>query len=503
MLEERPREIGTRGVNGPFAALPTEICHFIMEYADKASKDALAQCSRHSYSITFPFRFNRIKLSEVNHRPWLNSFTHGWLAPLVRWIRAVALDIADLRFLKSLPAELTVFPNLQSLKFSLHAPKPFEGNLFTTLITSLSQLPYFQNLTHLSLNFYGYVTQFEPGDILIMGTVQSSFADQQELKKEEIAAHKYERALRFFPSDMTRDILGDYLSKVQVIEKTLSGEIYYPKKLQSLELGMGSHQPYYLTPVLNCPAITTIYFDYSPSLLRDSKNLTPMLQFLSVKNLVIEHVARFPSPVVIANLFPNVTSITITKHYMIYWSEFVTLLPRVRDFIFPWPRVSCRYAGTDFMDVGMRSLIAGMDNMRYPNITFRGSYDSEEGYHKEISASCTVVVDKSGQWDVKWEGDVDFDPKDMKLADFEIEMLDRRILDSDDSDIWGEEDRGSVYSEYIETEEDGGPVHGSAEADDADSGDYRDFDDEYGDGDWDDDSEYWESEEDEAMDLIA
>lgn len=73
-------------VNGLFAVLPTEVCHFILAYMDKDSRDAFAKCSRHCYSVAFPSRFSGVKLSEVNHREWLKVFTRGWLAPLRRWV---------------------------------------------------------------------------------------------------------------------------------------------------------------------------------------------------------------------------------------------------------------------------------------------------------------------------------------------------------------------------------------------------------------------------------
>lgn len=447
--------------NGLFAALPTEICHFVLEYMDKQSRDAFAKCSRHCYSIAFPARFIGIKLSEVNHRYWLKVFTRGWLAPLSRWVHTVVLDIAEIKYITALPLKLTAFPNLRGLKFSIHAPKPFEGNVFDAFFSTLSTLPFYHNITHISIGWYGYHTRLEAPGLLFIGGGDGPAQLQNEIKEEEKTRDDYERDLGLFPE--ARDILGPHLSGVKVIEKTLSGDIYYPQNLQSLELSMGCQMPYYYTPMLNCSTVTTLIFVFFPSDFRGSTQLTNSLQFPTVKNMIISHVGVYSNTAIIAKHFPNVEFMAVTKYCSLYWTEFIRSLPQIKTFSLPWEKLRWRYTKLDFLERGINRLLAAGYIQHFPTITFSGDYGAEGGARqKYISVTCKIFPNAHGYWDFNWEGDTDYKPEDMPLPDYQQEMLNnaenrRNAVNRRDAENRrGEEGSGeemdaeSEHSEYVD-----------------------------------------------------
>ncbi|KAK6497162.1 hypothetical protein TWF506_004636 [Arthrobotrys conoides] len=471
--------------NGLFAALPTEICHFVLEYMDKQSRDAFARCSRHCYSIAFPARFIGIKFSEVDHRYWLKVFTQGWLAPLGRWVHTVVLDIADIKYITVLPLKLTVFPNLRGLKFNIHGPKPFEGNVFNTLSTSLSTLPFYNNITYLSINWYAYQIIFDNRDIIFVGEAFGPAQLEQEIRKEEKTRDHYDRDIELFPE--VKKILGPHLSKVEIIERTLNGDIHFPKKLQSLELGMGSQSPYYLTPMLNCSTITTLIFDFFPSKFRDSKGLSESLQFPAVKTIFFSHVGIYAETGMIANHFPNVEFIAVTRFCTMYWAEFIKSLPQVKTFTLPWYKIRYRYALLEFLERGIKKLLNEGHIPQHPTISFSGNYEveGEEGADgsstKYISLTCRILPNTSGSWDLNWEGDTDYKLEDMELPEYQEEALKNsrydRVYDEDYASSEEDIDDGSVHSEYMDSGSDEGRFEDGEEEGEADS----------------DDSEYWQS----------
>ncbi|KAF3223709.1 hypothetical protein TWF679_000146 [Orbilia oligospora] len=477
--------------NGLFAALPTEICHFVLGYMDKESRDAFARCSRHCYSIAFPARFIGIKLSEVNHRYWLKVFTRGWLAPLARWVHTVVLDIADLKYLTILPSKLTVFPNLRGLNFHIHAPKPFEGNVFTVLFRFLCTLPFYNNITYLSINWYAYQVVFDT-DIIFIGQGFGAAQQEQERKKEEKMRKQYDEDIQMFPE--VEEMLGPHLSKVQVIEKTLNGEIYFPKKLQTLELGMGSQTPYYLIPMLNCSNITTLVFDFFPSELRDSKALSSVLQFPMVKTMVFSHVGFYADTKIINNHFPNVEFMSVTKYCTLSWTEFIKAFPKVKIFNLPWHKMRWRYVEVGYLERAIKKLLKPVHLPLYPTISFSGNYEADGGM-KYIHLTCKLSLNASGGHEINWEGDTGYKLEDMKLADFQEEILrdprsgrdlDGYDRDWDRDDSSGEEmDAGSDHSEYVDTGSDEYEFSDGEEEEESYGGD----------------SEYWEGGDDEVEDM--
>ncbi|KAK6498427.1 hypothetical protein TWF481_011019 [Arthrobotrys musiformis] len=477
--------------NGLFAALPTEICHFVLEYMDKESRDAFARCSRHCYAIAFPARFSGVKLSEVNHRLWLKLFARGWLSPLARWIHTVVLDITDIKYITSLPQKLTIFPALRNLTLNIHAVKTFEGNVFNVLFSSLSTLPFYNNLIYLSLNWYGYRTHFEAAEIMYLGS-SGAARQQQEIRKEATMRDGYERDLVSGWCPHAKDMLGPHLSKVEVIEKTLSGELYFPKNLQSLELGMGCLSSYYLTPLLNCSMVTTLIFDSFFQELRDTKELTNSLQFPTVKNLVFNIISIYSDTTLIGKYFPNVEFIAVTRSCSIYWTDFIKSLPQVKTFTLPWPMRRWRYMEKSLLELGIDELLIIGHIPLFPTISFSGNYEIEGGHQKYISATCRTAPNNNSEDRFNWEGDLDYKPEDMKLPDFQEEML--AALDAEDEMSSGDE---------IEPRSEG------SEYEDSGSDDYELSTDEEEEEGFCGDSEYWESgdevqdesEEDSDLDL--
>ncbi|KAK6329968.1 hypothetical protein TWF718_003394 [Orbilia javanica] len=482
--------------NGLFAALPTEICHFVLEYMDKESRDAFAKCSRHCYSIAFPARFSGIKLSESNYKHWLGVFTRGWLAPLRRSVHMVVLDTTKVKYIAVILLKLLAFPNLRALSFNIHAPKSFEGNIFNFLLCTLSTLPFYDNITHMEFKSYGYQMQPQNPEVLFLGERDEPAQLKRELKRETEMRYHYERDIKLFPK--AGNILGPHISTVQVVEKSLNSDIYFPKNLRSLGVGMGSQTPYYFVPILGCPTLTTVIFEFFPSRLKDSKGLSNSLQFPLVKNLVIQHVGYYAEMDLIGKHFPNVEAVSVTKRCTRHWGDFVRDLPQVKKFTVPWHIDRWRYVTTDYLQSGIAGLLNTGYIQHHPTITFCGQYEVEGGSHlKYISATCVIVTNLDGSYDFQWEGDINHKPDDIILPGFQEEMLKEAESRGDDYMYSSSEemDTGSVHSEYVDTE--GNTRYQRSDEEEEDASLYGS------------DSEYWGSEgevvsesgEDSEMDL--
>ncbi|KAK6514557.1 hypothetical protein TWF281_004755 [Arthrobotrys megalospora] len=451
-----------RDVNGLFAVLPTEVCHFILAYMDKDSRDAFAKCSRHCYSVAFPSRFSGVKLSEVNHKEWLKVFTRGWLAPLRRWVDTVVLEIADIKYLQAFPPKPAIFPNLRSLKLHIHGPKAFGGNIYVALYASLCKQPYYDNLHHLEISWYGYHIRF--------GTVgMESYPIFLHPADEQMIRENYDRGMELIPQ-IERDILGPFLSREEIIEKSLAGDdIRLPKHLKSLELGAGSAELHHFIPFLNCPTVNTLYLDFLPSAVKSAESLVSSLQFPNIKTLVINHVGVYTNVLTIANHFPGLESIIVSKYCFFYWSDFICPISDIKKYSLPWPKMRMQYLEIHLIQREIDTVLTQGRLRCFPTIEFHGSYEIQ-GNKKDISATCTIIPDGRGSWEFTWEGDVDFKPDPSQLTDFEQEILRETETDSDISGSEEEEedddyDEDPLYvdigsepyrpSEDSESEEDG------------------------------------------------
>ncbi|EGX50651.1 hypothetical protein AOL_s00075g77 [Orbilia oligospora ATCC 24927] len=254
--EETETEDQTDGEN-LINLLPTELCHGILSFLDDDEKERFSRCSRHCYFLSFPLRFNgRVILSKHEDGVGIGDFADGkWLEPLRYHIRSAKIHFWQNELHRSLQS-IAIFPRLINLTICLTMDKGFERNLSVAVISSLSKLPFYDNIESLTLD---WSEQRTPGGLSRRHIELTSDSEDEEFRVTyrrgpgEMRLHKaYKQGFPRLSSE-TKEFLGGFIKGGEL--STVVKKLKFPKYLRSLDFNISCEDSAYALPFFqNCNA---------------------------------------------------------------------------------------------------------------------------------------------------------------------------------------------------------------------------------------------------------
>ncbi|KAF3201201.1 hypothetical protein TWF106_001133 [Orbilia oligospora] len=230
--------------------LPTELCHGILSFLDDDEKESFSRCSKHCYFLSFPLRFNgRVVLSKHEDGVGIGDFADGkWLEPLRYHIRSAKIHFWQNELHRSLQS-IAIFPRLINLTICLTMDKGFERNLSVAVISSLSRLPFYDNIESLTLD---WSEQRIPGGLSRRHIELTSDSEDEEFRVTyrrghgEMKLHKaYKQGFARLGSE-TKEFLGGFIKGGEL--STVVKKLKFPKYLRSLDFNISCEDSAYALP---------------------------------------------------------------------------------------------------------------------------------------------------------------------------------------------------------------------------------------------------------------
>ncbi|KAK6343063.1 hypothetical protein TWF718_008439 [Orbilia javanica] len=418
--------------NGIFSVLPTEICYSITSYLDPEDAAAFARCSRYCYSVAFQSRFRGIKLHDDNYKRFLKTFTGtGWLAPLKCHIRSMSLTMFTLDTLRDLHSAASVFPNLQSFKFTIFSYSIFSRNVYSAIFQILSTLPFYDNINNIAVIWTGIEEEWY-SDIDIYRLLPDP---------EKPAGGLYEWMMRQLPR--AQELLGPCLTRDEFSENMR--RLQLPKSLQSFRMAMEPDDYMHLLPILSSTSIQTLYIQRAPFPFITGFSFPTIRHLtLSMNSTLICYQQGFQ---ILKYQFPNLDSLTVTKarweqsvSYMFWFPEF----PEITHLDIPWPGSQPHKCRINALEHFISPMLHEENRRDLEKCTFRGRTCSITG-PRDVVATCTIskkeIVEQEFTqqiWEFYWEGDIDFDQMENDWLAWE----DLEPQEDFDSDYVASEDEG-------------------------------------------------------------
>ncbi|KAK6329969.1 hypothetical protein TWF718_003395 [Orbilia javanica] len=205
---------------------------------------------------------------------------------------------------------------------------PFEFNFYLGLFPLLSTLPFYEDIEYFSLDFGGRPrVNYCKGSIdsahiesagYVLGddsnTEESSTIIDLPSPPSEVTTdpEQYFAFQLALYTKAQRDFLGPYISQQEFLRRS-KDKTFFPKRLKSLRLNM-ERPELYLTPLLNCASVDTLWVKGAVVLIKDPDKPTEILQFPNVKNFTyrMRFAGRYKYIEKTQSQFPNVESFTLS-----------------------------------------------------------------------------------------------------------------------------------------------------------------------------------------------
>ncbi|KAK6339205.1 hypothetical protein TWF718_008627 [Orbilia javanica] len=252
--DREPEPESESELSGPdlLSLLPIELCYEILSYLDKDERKEFSRCSKWSYYASFRVRFNGVRLSKYQDKIGIQEFgTGGWLEPVKDSIRYLTVDLWRNELHRSLEA-LGTFPNVVDLKILSTIEKGFERNLCVAVISSLSKLPFYDNLRQITFDWKNLPL---PGGITHRRIDLDSDSEEEELRvtyrrgPKEIEMHKTYRHILSRLSPEEKKFLGPFLEASEYSKA--ARELKFPRDLTKLNFYIESDDASYALPLFD------------------------------------------------------------------------------------------------------------------------------------------------------------------------------------------------------------------------------------------------------------
>ncbi|KAK6333055.1 hypothetical protein TWF718_010879 [Orbilia javanica] len=215
---------------GLLSALPTEIWYHVLSFLDPEEKEIFARCSWICFFIAFP---NGVKIPDVYYEWSLRPFADGGRLKEYRGkIRSARFEITNVNNLYPFLHKVDIFPNLRRIEINFITTDNHVNEIFHAMISLLSTLPCYENLTHLVLvwhNIYDRIGHLE----LEKEFIESWFRiPQWNQRPDNIHFPQSLRSLTLFTS--RTDFLTPLLSFEKIIDLVLLHPLSRQANLDSL-----------------------------------------------------------------------------------------------------------------------------------------------------------------------------------------------------------------------------------------------------------------------------
>ncbi|KAK6508617.1 hypothetical protein TWF506_010699 [Arthrobotrys conoides] len=389
------------------SALPTELWYYVVSFLGPSDKILFAQCSWTCFFIALP---NGVKIPDVDYEWSLRPFSYGGrLAEFKHRIHSARFDIAYLSKLHSQFRKAAIFPNLHRLEVNFTNTNAYQKGIVEEMFSLLSTLPYFENLTHMTITWhmaYDTTAQFD--------------AERRFIEKMSKRAD--------------RNADGSEL-------------IIFPKSLRSLTLFIARLD--FILPLLNFEGVTDVAF-LNPI-------QPPNCIFWNIKKLTMDTLY----PVQALNLpllptkFPSVETFSFLRPRPGAlgedWIQHVPNFPKMKVLSAAWPQVEWKNVEIEKLETALQTKLCTSDDFpALEKIIFHGYRDFAD-HRRNITATCVISrtgSQKPGEgFGFSWYGNILNYQDDPGFLE--------SLLDDSSGEEWEEGNTDGDNSEFDEKDGDG------------------------------------------------